>query len=80
MIDQLLAGRELDPRVIAAAKSAAAHLEARTDPTRTAIRLRVLDAFYSEGVDESDLAGTTGYGYDDPARALRITARALFPR
>ena len=69
MIDQILAGREFDPRVIAAAKNAALQLTPRTDPTRTAIRLRVLDAFYAEGVDESDLAGTTGYGYDDPARA-----------
>jgi len=69
VIDQILAGREFDPRVIAAAKNAAPQLTPRTDPTRTAIRLRVLDAFYAEGVDESDLAGTTGYGYDDPARA-----------
>lgn len=69
MIDQILAGREFDPRVIAAAKNAAPQLTPRMDPTRTAIRLRVLDAFYAEGVDESDLAGTTGYGYDDPARA-----------
>ncbi len=69
MIDQVLEGRTFDPRVIAAAKIAAVQLDARLDPTRTAIRLRVLDAFYAEGVDESDLAGTTGYGYDDPARA-----------
>ena len=69
MIDQLLAGRELHARVVAAARVAAVYLEPRSDPARTAIRLRVLDAFYAEGVDESDLAGTTGYGYDDPARA-----------
>jgi len=69
VIDQLLAGRELHARVVAAARVAAVYLEPRSDPARTAIRLRVLDAFYAEGVDESDLAGTTGYGYDDPARA-----------
>lgn len=69
MIDQLLAGRELHARVVDAARVAAVYLEPRSDPARTAIRLRVLDAFYAEGVDESDLAGTTGYGYDDPARA-----------
>jgi len=69
VIDQLLAGRELHARVVDAARVAAIHLEPRSDPARTAIRLRVLDAFYAEGVDESDLAGTTGYGYDDPARA-----------
>jgi cystathionine beta-lyase family protein involved in aluminum resistance len=28
----------------------------------------VLRAFLEEGVAESDLAGTTGYGYDDPSR------------
>jgi len=69
VIDQLLAGRELHARVVDAARVAAVYLEPRSDPARTAIRLRVLDAFYAEGVDESDLAGTTGYGYDDPARA-----------
>ena len=69
MIDQLLAGRELHARVVDAARVAAVYLEPRSDPARTAIRLRILDAFYAEGVDESDLAGTTGYGYDDPARA-----------
>ena len=51
----------------AAAERAAPQLE-RRDPRTTAIRGRVLRAFLEEGVAESDLAGTTGYGYDDPAR------------
>ncbi|MGB8964737.1 MAG: methionine gamma-lyase family protein, partial [Candidatus Cybelea sp.] len=33
------------------------------------VQLTVLQAFADEGLVESDLAGTTGYGYDDAARA-----------
>ncbi len=32
------------------------------------VKANVLAAFLNEGVDESDLAGSTGYGYDDAAR------------
>ncbi|HKU68441.1 MAG TPA: methionine gamma-lyase family protein [Candidatus Baltobacteraceae bacterium] len=32
------------------------------------VKANVLAAFFEEGVDESDLAGSTGYGYDDAAR------------
>jgi len=32
------------------------------------VKTNVLAAFLDEGVDESDLAGSTGYGYDDAAR------------
>src|SRR5579884_4475273 len=32
------------------------------------VKANVLAAFFDEGVDESDLAGSTGYGYDDAAR------------
>ena len=31
------------------------------------VKANVLAAFLDEGVDESDLAGSTGYGYDDAA-------------
>lgn len=34
-----------------------------------AIKSNVLAAFLEEGVTEADFAGSTGYGYDDPARA-----------
>jgi cystathionine beta-lyase family protein involved in aluminum resistance len=61
------AGVAVSARVRAAAERAAPRLE-RRDPRTTAIRGRVLRAFLEEGVAESDLAGTTGYGYDDPAR------------
>ena len=30
--------------------------------------MRVIEAFLAEGIAESDLAGSTGYGYDDAAR------------
>ncbi len=53
----------------------AAALEAyeRTAPlvyeAQQRVQLTVLQAFADEGLAESDLAGTTGYGYDDAARA-----------
>ena len=33
------------------------------------VAANVLHAFLAEGIDESDLAGSSGYGYDDAARA-----------
>jgi cystathionine beta-lyase family protein involved in aluminum resistance len=67
VIDALLDGFDLDPRVRAGARRAAPWLE-RRDPRAAAVRARVLRAFLDEGIAESDLAGTTGYGYDDAAR------------
>ncbi|BDE07621.1 aluminum resistance protein [Vulcanimicrobium alpinum] len=67
MIDALLDGIALAPRVRDAAVRAAPWLE-RRDPRAVAVRARVLRAFLDEGIAESDLAGTTGYGYDDAAR------------
>jgi cystathionine beta-lyase family protein involved in aluminum resistance len=61
------AGVTVDAQILAAARSAQTYLE-RRDPRTTAIHARVLRAFLEEGIAESDLAGTTGYGYDDPAR------------
>jgi len=37
-------------------------------PAQQRVATGVLQAFLDEGLAESDLAGTTGYGYDDPAR------------
>jgi cystathionine beta-lyase family protein involved in aluminum resistance len=68
VIDALRAGFTLDPRVQAAGERAAPWLE-RRDPRAARVRARVLRAFLDEGIAESDLAGTTGYGYDDAARA-----------
>ncbi len=67
MIDEILGARELAPAVRAAAERALPRLH-ELDPRRSAIRIRVIEAFLAEGIAESDLAGTTGYGYDDPAR------------
>ena len=67
MIGALTGGIDLEPRVRAAAERAAVWLE-RRDPRTSAVRARVLRAFLDEGIAESDLAGTTGYGYDDAAR------------
>ncbi|HYW53455.1 MAG TPA: methionine gamma-lyase family protein [Dongiaceae bacterium] len=67
MIGTLLEGLDVDARVRAAAERAAPWLE-RRDPRAAAVRARVLRAFLDEGIAESDLAGTTGYGYDDAAR------------
>src|ERR1700738_668759 len=69
MIDVLLdgAGVGVEPRARAAARRAGPWVQ-RGDPRSTAVRARVLRAFLDEGIAESDLAGTTGYGYDDPAR------------
>ncbi len=67
MIDGILGARALAPAVRAAAERALPRLH-ELDPRRSAIRMRVIEAFLAEGIAESDLAGTTGYGYDDPAR------------
>ena len=37
-------------------------------PAQQRVAAGVLQAFLAEGLAESDLAGTTGYGYDDAAR------------
>jgi cystathionine beta-lyase family protein involved in aluminum resistance len=43
-------------------------LEPRDTALRARIRMRVVGAFLQEGLAESDLHGTLGYGYDDAAR------------
>jgi cystathionine beta-lyase family protein involved in aluminum resistance len=67
MIDELLGEIAIDERARAAARRAQPWLE-RRDARAVAVRARVLHAFLDEGLAESDLAGTTGYGYDDQAR------------
>lgn len=66
-LDVVVGARSLDARVQAAARAALPRLAAGDD-RRPAIRMRVVEAFLAEGIAESDLAGSTGYGYDDPAR------------
>lgn len=67
MIGTILAGHDVEPRVRAAAELAAPFLE-RTDTARVRVKMRVIGAFLAAGISESDLWGSTGYGYDDPAR------------
>lgn len=38
-------------------------------PAQAAVKANVFAAFLDEGIAEHDLAGSTGYGYDDAARA-----------
>ena len=67
MIAAILGDRRIDERVREAAETALPRLSMH-DPRRLAVRMRVLEAFLAEGIAESDLAGSTGYGYDDAAR------------
>jgi cystathionine beta-lyase family protein involved in aluminum resistance len=67
LLATILAGQDIEPRVRSAAERAVGFLE-QTDAPRVRVKMRVIAAFLAEGVDESDLAGSTGYGYDDPTR------------
>jgi cystathionine beta-lyase family protein involved in aluminum resistance len=68
MIDLLCDAFAIDARVRAAAMGAHAQTESLTYPAQARVKTRVMRAFFDEGVNESDLAGTSGYGYDDAAR------------
>jgi len=73
MCDRLAA----PPNVRAAAERAAAKTQnVRYEPQRT-VAVEVLNAFFEQGIADSDLTGTLGYGYDDAARA---TYEALLAR
>jgi cystathionine beta-lyase family protein involved in aluminum resistance len=52
-----------------AAERAARRVAALEYPAQGRVAASVLHAFIEEGIDDSDLGGTTGYGYDDAARA-----------
>ena len=72
MIDALFAGAGLAQSVREAAHQAARFLYDESTPSALAngrVRAAVLRAFVAEGIIESDLAESLGYGYDDPARA-----------
>jgi cystathionine beta-lyase family protein involved in aluminum resistance len=66
-------------RVKEAALEAQRQTATLTYDAQQRVQLKVLGAFIDEGIDESDLAGTTGYGYDDAARARyeSLLARVL---
>jgi cystathionine beta-lyase family protein involved in aluminum resistance len=67
-INAILDYAECSPEVAHAARAAASMLASRDTALRARIRMRVVGAFLKEGLAESDLAGTLGYGYDDTAR------------
>jgi cystathionine beta-lyase family protein involved in aluminum resistance len=70
MIEALLERFEVSPHIGSAALRAAGRLDATGhDAVRAAVAANVLRAFYDEGIAESDLAGSFGYGYEDAARA-----------
>ena len=69
MIEALLERFALSPRVAAAARSAYLRTSGLVRADRAGVSATILRAFYDEGVVESDLPGTLGYGYDDAARA-----------
>jgi cystathionine beta-lyase family protein involved in aluminum resistance len=72
LIEALLERFEIAPPVARAARSAAARIAAAPDVRRAnvdSVYANVLAAFVAEGIAEHDLAGSYGYGYDDPARA-----------
>jgi cystathionine beta-lyase family protein involved in aluminum resistance len=68
MIELLCETFDIDARVRVAAKRAYERTRALNYPVQEEVKARVLRAFYDEGINDSDLAGTTGYGYDDAAR------------
>ncbi|HZZ64965.1 MAG TPA: methionine gamma-lyase family protein [Candidatus Baltobacteraceae bacterium] len=68
MIEALCARLGIGKRVTEAASAAHKRVAELRYPEQAEVKAAVLAAFMEEGVAESDLAGSTGYGYDDAAR------------
>ncbi len=68
MIELLCDTFAIDERVRAAGMRAYERTRALTYPAQERVKARVLRAFFDEGINDSDLAGSSGYGYDDTAR------------
>lgn len=68
VIDVLCARFEISARVREAAHAAFARCANVRYEAQTQVKAAMLQAFFDEGMHESDLAGSTGYGYDDAAR------------
>ncbi|MDP9017755.1 MAG: methionine gamma-lyase family protein [Candidatus Eremiobacteraeota bacterium] len=77
MIEALCHRLKISDTVAAAGAAAYAKSVQFTYEAQHCNRFRVLEAFMEEGLAESDLAGSTGYGYDDSARDCyeRLLAR-----
>jgi cystathionine beta-lyase family protein involved in aluminum resistance len=70
MIEALLERFAFPQRVAEAASRAASRVDSSArSPAAAVVRARVFAAFLDEGIAESDLWGSFGYGYDDAARA-----------
>jgi cystathionine beta-lyase family protein involved in aluminum resistance len=70
MIEALLERFAFPAALAGAARRAASRVDANArDRTAAAVGARVLEAFVAQGLAESDLWGSFGYGYDDGARA-----------
>ena len=69
MIAELCARFGVDGRVRSAALEAYARVAEVRYEAQAQVHASVLQAFVDEGLVESDLTGSTGYGYDDAARA-----------
>jgi cystathionine beta-lyase family protein involved in aluminum resistance len=69
MIAELCERFAIEGRVREAALQAHARTKDLTYDAQREVSANVLQAFYDQGLSESDLAGSTGYGYDDAARA-----------
>jgi cystathionine beta-lyase family protein involved in aluminum resistance len=68
MIELLCETFNVDDCVRGAAQRAYERTRDLTYPAQARVKAHVLRAFYDEGISDSDLAGTSGYGYDDAAR------------
>ncbi len=69
MIQFLRDRYDLTPDVLRAAQSALERIETFRYDAQKTVKRNILAAFLEEGLTESDFAGSTGYGYDDAARA-----------
>ncbi len=69
MIAELCERFEIGGRIREAALAAHARIAGVVYEAQRRVAGAVLHAFLAEGIVESDLAGSTGYGYDDAARA-----------
>jgi cystathionine beta-lyase family protein involved in aluminum resistance len=69
MIEELCARYGVSGRVRDAALRARERVRDVDYPAQERVKAAVLEAFYDAGLSESDLAGSSGYGYDDAARA-----------
>ena len=69
MIDLLCKTFHIDGATAAAAARAWERVRAVRYDAQLAVKANVLEAFLAQGIAESDFAGSSGYGYDDAARA-----------